>query len=326
MEKFSFEKAQTEAAKMQKIIENNEVSTYAEAEETLEKKKKHEEQTLEENKKYTDDYLDYLFDRLDDVGLSEKRETIEDDLIDAIYDSKTRTIADVCKELELIIELRAEATEYLRAGISINEKDSNVKKGRLNLVRDIDQSINNQELLLGSGYVGKVYSLASEPNFCVKEIYNEVGYAKENSVSQEAFFLNDLSNFEVAGVRTPYVKETISGGGLTVIVMEELDAVNFEIAARGKAPIPEGFEMNDFFDRLKQYIEAMHTEKGIAHRDLAPRNIMICNKTGRPLVIDFGKSEYLADSKNSDMAIGKDWGGIEASQSLMRKFIEANNM
>jgi len=313
-ERYTYKKEKPKIPVLRKMTQNNEVLPYVEAKDETEKKQN-----------YTDDYLDYLFDRLDTVGLSKKRDELEDKFIAAIYDSKTKPIADACKEIELIIELRAKSIEFLRAGLSINEKDEDIKKGRLNLVRDIDQSINNQDLFLGSGFVGKVYSLASEPGFCVKEIYNEVGHAKENSVSQEAFFLNDLSNFTVAGVRTPYVKETISGGSLTAIVMEELDAVNFEIAARGKAPMPAGFEINDFFNRLKQYIKALHTEKSIAHRDLAPRNIMICNKTGRPFVIDFGKSEYLADSKNSNMSMDKDWGGIEVSQSLMKKFIEVNS-
>ncbi len=310
-ERYTYEKAETETAKLKKMVSNDEVSNYNEAEEVV-----------KENQKYTDDYLDYLFDRLDDVGLTEKREEVENSFIEAVYDSKTKTISDACKELEVIIQLRAQSVEFLRAGLSINEKDVDIVDARFNLVHDIDASTNNQELFLGSGNIARVYSLADEPGLCVKKIINEVGYSQENSVASEARFQNDLSGFEVAGVRTPYVKETLSGGGLTVIVMEELDAVNFEIAAKGKAPIPAGFDIDDFFDRLKQYINAMHEEKGIFHKDLAPRNIMICNKTGNPFVIDFGRSEYLADAKNSELSKDKDFAGIEASRALMRKSLE----
>lgn len=251
--------------------------------------------------------------------MSKKRFELEDDLIQAIYDSKTKTLEDACRELEILLQLRARSSEFLRANISINEKNKDVINTRLRMIHDIDLSSANQELFLGSGNIARVYSLANQKGLCVKKIVNEISYSHENTVTREAEFMDTLSDFEVAGVRTPYVKETISGGGLTVIIMEELDAVNFESAANGKAPIPKNFDIDAFIDKLKQYINALHEKKGIAHKDLAPRNVMICNKTGNPFVIDFGKSEYLSESKNSELSKDKDVAGIEAIRALMKK-------
>jgi predicted Ser/Thr protein kinase len=273
------------------------------------------------DKKYDAEYFDYLFERIEDLGLTEKRDALEDRLIQDVYDKKTRTLAQACQELEDLIEKRQKSIEYLRAGLSLNEKDPDVIMVRMNMVRDIDHSTMDQTLFLGSGNVARVYKLDNQPGLCVKKIYNDTAYATENSVSQEHDFMDDLSGFEVEGVRTPFVKETISGGGLTVIVMEELNAVNFELAATGKAPIPQDFDLEDFFQKLHTYITKMHDEKGIAHKDLAPRNVMICNKTGKPFVIDFGRSEYLANAKNADISREKDLAGLEASKALMRKFL-----
>lgn len=274
---------------------------------------------------YEDDSFDDLLDQLSELGLVEARKKLEDQLLDAVYEQKTMTMADACFHVENLIQKRKNALELLRAGLSSQEKDRDVIKTRLRMVYDIDASTADQDLFLGAGNIARVYKLAHQPGLCVKKVINNEGYAKENSVSQEARFLNELSGFEVAGVRTPFVKETISGGDLTVIVMEELDAVNFELAARGKAPLPPDFDMNDFFDRLKTYIKTLHEQKQIFHNDLAPRNIMICNKTGRPFIIDFGKSARADDVKNVDMARDMDLAGIEASRSMMRQFLDANN-
>ncbi len=274
---------------------------------------------------YTDDSFDDLLNQLSELGLVEMREKLEDQLLDDVYERKIMTMADACCYVENLIQKRKNALEFLRAGLSSQEKDRDVIKARLRMVYDIDASTADQELFLGSGNIARVYKLAHQPGLCVKKVINDVSYARENSVSQEARFLNELSGFEVAGVRTPFVKETISGGDLTVIVMEELDAVNFELAARGKAPLPPNFDINDFFDRLKKYISALHEQKQIFHNDLAPRNIMICKKTGMPFVIDFGKSAYADDVKNADMARDMDLAGIEASRSMMRQFLDANS-
>ena len=278
-----------------------------------------------QKEKYTDDSFDDLLDQLSELGLVEMREKLEDQLLDEIYEQKTMTMTDACRYVESLIQKRKNALELLRAGLSSQEKDRDVIKARFRMIYDIDASTADQELFLGSGNIARVYKLASQPGLCVKKVVNDESYARENSVSQEARFLNDLSGFEVEGVRTPFVKETISGGDLTVIVMEELDAVNFELAARGKAPLPPQFDIHDFFDRLKKYITVLHEQKQIFHRDLAPRNIMICNKTGKPFVIDFGKSAYADDVKNADMARDMDLAGIEASRSMMRQFLEANS-
>lgn len=278
----------------------------------------------EKSEEYTDEHFDSLLDQLDDLGLKSKRDELEDQLIDAIYEDGTKTFKEACQELEKLIEKRKKSIEFLRAGLSIKEKDPHVIETRFNMIRDIDYSTNDQSLFLGSGNVARVYKLESQPGLCVKKIVNEPSYAQENSVTKEHDFMDDLSGFEVDGVRTPYVKETISGGGLIVIVMEELDAVNFELAARGKAPIPEEFELEDYFQKLHTYVTKMHEEKGIAHKDLAARNIMICNKTGKPFVIDFGRSEYLTDAKNSDISRDKDFAGLEASKALMRNFLNEN--
>lgn len=61
----------------------------------------------------------------------------------------------------------------------------------------------------------------------------------------------------------------------------------------GKQSFPEGFAYNEFFEKLSSYVEVMHTEKGIAHLDLKPANILIDRKTCLPFLIDFGEAQSI---------------------------------
>ncbi len=76
-----------------------------------------------------------------------------------------------------------------------------------------------------------------------------------------------------------------------VLVMERLPAISVEDIIQKKIKLPEGFSVDRFSQRLRSFIDKMH-ERGLFHRDMAARNVMVDMQTGDPYVIDFGRSKF----------------------------------
>lgn len=116
-------------------------------------------------------------------------------------------------------------------------------------------------------------------------------YDLGNSPEEEAIIQNMLNDFEVEGVFVPTIRAEYHGRESSAIIMEKLDAVNLQLALIGEEEMPASFSLDDFSDRLEKYVSAMHQKKGIVHKDLEARNVMVDRKTGFPRVIDFGRSK-----------------------------------
>ncbi len=137
-----------------------------------------------------------------------------------------------------------------------------------------------------------------------------------NSIEQEAYFLETLSDFGVGNTRSPrYVGQIVSTvrGEPNILLMEKLDAVNLQHVMNGTAILPKSFSAKIFFDELDRYIVALHTIHKIVHLDLEARNVMIDRETGMPRVIDFGRSRSIASlSKASKVHfMNKDMDAVE---------------
>ncbi len=122
-------------------------------------------------------------------------------------------------------------------------------------------------------------------------------YAKGNDIHRERRITEMLDGFEVAGVRTPKPLYSFSTHTITGMVMEELDAVNFQRVVEGQTTagvedeLPPNFDLEDYFSRLKEYLAHLH-EKGIYHGDIALRNLMIgdwCIKVWDFNVVNLGE-------------------------------------
>lgn len=171
-------------------------------------------------------------------------------------------------------------------------------------LRLLEQTVNNRDNYIDKGGAGEVYAVG-KGQVCIKlmperrrkdmvDAYDQpIEYNLGNSVKTEAWFLEELSDFKVEEVRTPALVEYLEGNQYTAIVMERLEALNLQHILNGTEELPENFDLDDFFDRVEDYIYALHDEKNIAHGDLEPRNIMLDLKTGHPRIIDFGRSRFL---------------------------------
>jgi tRNA A-37 threonylcarbamoyl transferase component Bud32 len=143
--------------------------------------------------------------------------------------------------------------------------------------------------MIGSGGTAEVYISQRHPQYCYKIITDVEAYRQVNDVRIEDDLLFSLRNLEVAGVRVPQSFYSFRDKAAHVLIMERLKAVTLSEVLEGVKALPSSFDLEDFFASLRLFVEAMH-ERGVHHRDLSAANIMIDLETGKPRVIDFGKS------------------------------------
>ncbi|MCX6800191.1 MAG: AarF/UbiB family protein [Candidatus Falkowbacteria bacterium] len=148
---------------------------------------------------------------------------------------------------------------------------------------------------LGRGQAGIVYA-HDKFNDCVKFVYSLNAYKRSNTIENELRIQRLLMDLEVNGVRCPEIMNYFTEGKFHVIQMEKLNAVSLKDIGEGRADLPASFHLEQFFIDLKAYIDAMNAI-GIFHQDLHEGNIMIDIETGKPRVIDFGKSCVASETK-----------------------------
>lgn len=202
----------------------------------------------------------------------------------------------------------------------------------------VEDFVHNQELadrikdrltpenFLGEGGAGKVFDLGN--GVCIKLLVNRENsprrdlYDLGNSPAVEAEFLHQLGDFECEGVYSPRVYGYYVGVRGAAILMETLDAINLQRALLGKESLPANFDFDDFFSRLEAYTQELHARRKIAHGDLDPKNIMVSQKTGRPIVIDFGRAVSLDDDNPTrDPKADKDMATLARAYDEVERFL-----
>jgi len=159
------------------------------------------------------------------------------------------------------------------------------------------EALDNKMVNLGAGMTAKVFVSKRQHGFCYKVIATDKesvkNYKENNDIIEESERMIDLVGFEVDGVKSPVPYYCDANEKYHILIMEEVDGVSFDDLFCGRADLPENFDISDFFASLKKYIQKMHDEKSIHHFDIHEGNVMIDNKTGKPWVIDFGKSKII---------------------------------
>jgi len=205
-------------------------------------------------------------------------------------------------------------TEIVKKGMEIDMNELNIFLGEMNfgdaeLQEKMRKAIENERNFLGKGGSAHVFDLGDQ---CIKIMPNRHEDPRAsmfdlgNSVEVEFKTQDQLRHLNVDGVYAPRTIAFFSGKKITAIVMERLNAANAQVVANKKENLPDGFLgkkelkkenleeiLDEFFNTLEAYVGEMH-DLGIVHGDLKLRNIMIDRETGKPRVIDFGRSKKIS--------------------------------
>ena len=212
--------------------------------------------------------------------------------------------------------------------LEINTFEINEEKGLENkekmkdeLRHFIESLLADRKSFLGEGQTAKVHFHTENIDLCFKIIGMRSTAGKQlpkptipitttaspgslegqfNSLEREGDFLNSIQDMR-GDVMIPkayaWAMHTHEDEGatytnreeLTIMLMERIHGPSLRNILEDDAIIPKTFEPKKFFESLRTFIRDMH-ERGIFHRDLHDGNIMIDEETGKPVVIDFGKS------------------------------------
>lgn len=193
----------------------------------------------------------------------------------------------------------------------------------------VKEAFDDQGNYIDHGGTAKVYSFG-ERAVCIKIMKdrhlsaNKEMYDLGNRPIVEFALMEHLHDFKKGGVRSPVAEACIESGESSMIIMEKLDAVNVQHVLNGSEGMPESFNFEKFCGSLEEYIDGLHQEKGIAHLDLFPRNVMIDRKTGAPYVIDFGRSELLNNLSDEEKqkSMDDDWNKYDELYLSLESFLE----
>lgn len=199
--------------------------------------------------------------------------------------------------------------------------------GNKELREKIVEIVTNRENFIDKGGAGQVFDLGT---YCIKLMKNrhnsDLKYNIVNPPQKEYEIQGLLGNVTIDGVFAPRVYGMGEGKEDSAIVMGRLDAVNMQKVLNGEEGLPENFSLDGFFADLESYIANGVHELGIIHNDLEPRNIMIDKKTGKPRLIDFGRSLYFERKPdNFEVLANNELKKVEICNEKMEKFINRSN-
>lgn len=232
-------------------------------------------------------------------------------------------LATLCADFASFLARRRSAVSKLRSGSHalLSHENHEVQHAYMEML----SGSMRQDNFLGNGATAETFVTDEHPDVCIKYVNNNEKYIEGNNVREEAAFLEQLADFTVAGVRTPHLRYVYSGGGFVAIVMERVQGVTLQRVIEGLESLPPTFDFEVFFSSLQKYIDAMHTEKRVYHRDLYLRNIMVDESTGLPVVIDFGKAvAHPVYSEREEIDEKQDIAQLQAAKSTLWAFLQKN--
>lgn len=207
---------------------------------------------------------------------------------------------DIEEAIDLIqgvVKSRNEAKEKIFTEIHDIESPELQEEVR-GVVHTIENTFGDANFFVGNGSVGHVYEMPYAPHVCVKYLVDPA-IAREhgNNFREEMGYLDDLHRFEVKGVRVPDVYFYHMSDFGTCFGMEKIDGLSLDrIIANPEAvdflDVIRAQRKEDVIASVRAFMEKLHSEKKIVHRDMSPRNIMV-DKQGRWYVIDFGRAKRI---------------------------------
>ncbi len=182
----------------------------------------------------------------------------------------------------------------------------------------------------------EVYDTAKVPTGLVKS-------PKYHPLPVEAEFLVDAQDLH-SNVRVPKPYYTVVREGvleddnrygkneLSLLAMERLNAASITSILEGEASLPENFDPDAFFKKMREFLQRMHSIKKIHHRDLHGGNVMVDLATGLPYVIDFGSAAYGSEddvyrdeSPRREVTVyQKDSDSIDTLENKVKLFLTKN--
>lgn len=223
-----------------------------------------------------------------------------------------------------VIRDRMEAKEKVFTEIHDIE-NLELKEEVRHVVHVIETTFGDANFFVGNGSVAEVYHMPYAPHVCVKYLVRpDIAREHGNNFREEMGYLDDMYRFSVEGVRVPDVYFYHMSDFGTCFGMENIDGLSLD-------KIIEKPESVDFMDviasqnkeevvqRITRFVEEMHKEKKIVHRDFTPRNIMV-DRQGNWYVIDFGRARRIEIGDDStDISEKTD---IASAQNAIRQLYE----
>lgn len=241
--------------------------------EKIQPEKKEEEKDLE----------DVVFDLLEKLPDTPKKEKLREFLEEGEYDSED--LERVKQEIEMILQ-KIEKPQSGDKKISYPSIENGDIAYCERMVRGGIKKIEQDGFEKGRGRTGKVLTLKEDSSICLKVITNKSEML--NTIQGEMGFLDELSR---KGYPVPMPICAIESSENDYLSMETIQGFSLEDLMEKNLfnQLPDSFDIDKFFDSLEKVVDRMHKEEGIYHRDLHPGNIMI-NEKGNPIIIDFGNA------------------------------------
>lgn len=164
------------------------------------------------------------------------------------------------------------------------EKESSLDKS----IQEAISKIECDGYSLGEGRTATVCGLADNYNVCVK-ILNKPTQPK-NGGREEMRLLDKLRGKNLPVPQAVCFAKTEKAQYIFMEMIEGFSILDL-IEEDRFAELPADFDFGGFFRKLRAVVDKMHQEN-IYHRDLRPGNVMI-DKSGNPVIIDFGESKEL---------------------------------
>lgn len=205
----------------------------------------------------------------------------------------------------------------------------------LAFLQSIERSENEGDrLLLGQGRNGRVIESVRNAGNCYKVLFMDRAKELHSSIIHESvmqYEVGELLEGRNDVAKVPKVLRFVDMPDMRAMMMQKIDGESVLNLINMNKDLPEGFDIDDFFQKLSNTILIMN-EHGYHHRDLTNNagNVII-DSTGNPWIIDFGSTikGFVSDtdpnhyqlSANGPTIVGHDQSGISSLRTRLEEYL-----
>lgn len=224
------------------------------------------------------------------------------------------------------------------SSIETQQRFDELVRGDVEVLSAITQElIEHRRNYLGEGMTAEVHFFDTRPGLCAKIVSNQ-------TIKPEAKLYHPIkieNEFTIAAgkikgnvkIPTPFFianlvdSEKENDPKAQIIVMETIKGTSLAEIIEG-ASLPENFDIDSFFKKLRDFVKKMHEEANIYHRDLHEGNIMVTTE-GEPVIIDFGAAygtgsdAYEVEWRGKSLVFVEDERKLETVERRLRKALAA---